>query len=656
MTDRTAAVSRERNVRWVSNKERRNLMSRYNTVRDIKVEQHLDNLRTKRWLIPEFQRDFVWRVEDCEAFASSALSGRPIGMVTVWRQAEESPLPLIELQVGTKTRQVSFSPSDCPQPNERWAILDGRQRSQASAMIFGGLRPSKGKFAGRFFFDATEQSSTPKVKFMKQAEVRKSGFEHDDLAIENGMIPLDFLASEGGRPPGTTALIMRCHTVVNQQGVAGARNPLTDLEIASRIKRIGEMVDGFNSAKLAVYEVGAGYSLGEICEIFEKLNTTGTKVSTVDLIHSWLYGDTQQDPVPFRLRDWIDDTGSTFDLADWFSVSDRPELAVQMAAACYIAMKGVPGRPAPRKVGSTAFEDTIKTNDLLAIPAAQWKSVRDRSAELAGYLVDFQKLVGNGVGRFGFKQCPYPAVAAIYVGLRWWLDSASVSLPNRSDLDRLFRAFFWRNALSQRYDQGMMTKFAVDLFALRAILQVRSIATSEGDWILHAAKELDGIRGMEVKPLNALEEMVQVAAYGALENALVLPQLVACDYDFVANRPLTRGGEPVEIHHVFPIAWCEANNTGKLRDHLGDDDENDRVYAVVNLMPLSRKSNNAWKAMDPAKMIQDESLSYASRKVVCDSAFIDEEAFRYLATQQPLQFWKHRARAIAKDLHGRMQL
>ena len=60
--------------------------------------------------------------------------------------------------------------------------------------------------------------------------------------------------------------------------------------------------------------------------------------------------------------------------------------------------------------------------------------------------------------------------------------------------------------------------------------------------------------------------------------------------------------------------------------------------------------------MDPAKMIQDESLSYASRKVVCDSAFIDEEAFRYLATQQPLQFWKHRARAIAKDLHGRMQL
>lgn len=631
-------------------------MSRYNTVRDIKIEQHLEYLRTKRWLIPEFQRDFVWRVEDCEAFAASALSGRPIGMVTVWRQTEDSPLPLIGLHVGTRSQQVPFAPTDCPQPNERWAILDGRQRSQAAAMVFGGLRPQKGKFAGRFFFDATESSASPKVKFIKQGEVKKLGYQHDDSAIEAGMIPLDFLSSTRGREAGTTALIMRCHTVINRQGETGARIPLDEVEIAARIRRIGDMVDGLNSAKLAVYEVGAGYTLGEICEIFEKLNTTGTKVSTVDLIHSWLYGETNSEPSPLRLREWIDETGDLHGLGDWMSVADRPELAVQMVAACYIATKDVSGRPSPRRVGPAPYEDTIKTNDLLAIPTLHWKAVRDGSADLAIYLVDFQNVVGGHSGRFGFKQCPYPSVAAIYVGLRWWLAHAGEALCSRSDLDRLFKAFFWRNALSQRYDQGMMAKFADDLLHLRAILAQRHSMLAEADWIAFMDKKLGEMRGLEVKPMNALEEMVQISAYGALGSAMILPQLVACRSDFVTDRPLARGGEAVEIHHVFPDAWCHANNAGDLRVHFGEEDENERISAAVNLMPLSRKSNNGWRASDPAKIIADEGLTYANRQAVCDAAFIDQEAFRYLSSKQPLQFWRHRARAIAQDLQGRMQL
>jgi hypothetical protein len=636
--------------------ERMILMSRYNAVRDIKIEQHLEYLETKKWLIPEFQREFVWRVEDCESFAASALGGRPIGMVTVWRQLEDSPLPLTGLQVGTRTHQISFAPHDCPQPSERWAILDGRQRSQAAAMVFGGLRPNSGKFAGRFYFDATERSSTPRVRFIKQSEAKKLGFLNDEVAIESGMIPLDFLSSKRGAQAGTTALIMRCHSVIQLQGAPGARVPLDEVEIAARIRRVGEMVDGLNSAKLAVYEVGAGYTLGEICEIFERLNTTGTKVSTVDLIHSWLYGDTSKDPSPFKLRDWIEDTGAKFDVSDWFAVSERPELAVQMVAACYIALREDPDRPSPRKVGPGSFDESIKTSDLLAIPTAHWKSVADRSAEFAGYVVDFQHAVGNGFGRFGFRQCPYPSVVAIYVGLRWWLAGTGEGYCSRADLDQVFRAFFWRNALSQRYDQGMMARLSEDLKGLLRLLEQRRSVASDEEWRVLVEKRFDEMRDLELRQLNSLEDLVQTGAYGALGSAIILPQLVACTCDFVTGQPLARGGESIEIHHVFPRAWCEANNAGDLRVHLGEDDENERVDAVVNLMPLSRKSNNSWKAADPAKIIADESLTFANRRAACGAALIDEAGFRYLASRQPLEFWKHRARAIASDLHARMQL
>ena len=110
-------------------------MSRTNEVREITVEQQLGYLRSNRWLIPEFQRDFVWKLEDCEAFASSVLGGRPIGMVTVWKQAEGTGLALEGLTLTSGKTSVPFGPADLPLPHERWAILDGRQRSQAAAMV-----------------------------------------------------------------------------------------------------------------------------------------------------------------------------------------------------------------------------------------------------------------------------------------------------------------------------------------------------------------------------------------------------------------------------------------------------------------------------------------------------------------------------------------
>jgi hypothetical protein len=107
---------------------------------------------------------------------------------------------------------------------------------------------------------------------------------------------------------------------------------------------------------------------------------------------------------------------------------------------------------------------------------------------------------------------------------------------------------------------------------------------------------------------------------------------------------------------VFPRAWCLANNTGLLREHLGKDDETDRVSAPVNLMPLSRKSNSQWRASNPGKVVADNGLSFDSRRDACVAAFIDTQAFGYLEREMPLEFWRHRARALATNLESRMQL
>ena len=71
------------------------------------------------------------------------------------------------------------------------------------------------------------------------------------------------------------------------------------------------------------------------------------------------------------------------------------------------------------------------------------------------------------------KSCPYPVTASIYVGLRWHqrFDVDATHPWQIADLDALFRAFFWRNALSSRYDQGFLTQLGTDIAQLKLILK-----------------------------------------------------------------------------------------------------------------------------------------------------------------------------------------
>lgn len=65
-----------------------------------------------------------------------------------------------------------------------------------------------------------------------------------------------------------------------------------EAELERRNRILQEAFDGIIKTKIALYVVPPTYDLAEICDIFETLNTTGTKVSTVDLIHSNIYSDT----------------------------------------------------------------------------------------------------------------------------------------------------------------------------------------------------------------------------------------------------------------------------------------------------------------------------------------------------------------------------
>jgi hypothetical protein len=377
----------------------------------------------------------------------------------------------------------------------------------------------------------------------------------------------------------------------------------------------------------------------------------------VDLIHSWLYAETQNDAEgPILLRDWIREFGQTDGAIGWSDADDRPELIAQFVTACYVALKS---KPAPRFVSGTRTEliSSVKAEDLLATPTQHWRSIVRNAELLARFIGDFQQVVAGGV--FPFWSAPDPVSGAVYVALRWHLYFDKPGAWGREDLDSLYRAFFWRNALTSRYDQGFLTQLGKDIKELTAILEQRGNFESPNGWANHARAALDAvIKG----PLPTKEQLIDLLTDGrpggALQKALTLPMLAGRHKDLLdPQTPICFvGGEPPELHHIFPKAWCASNKTGKLALLLDKTlAGRNWVESIANQMPLSRKSNNIWKAKVPDQILAEEEALFPTVRNAAESVFIDAEAFELLRNgpNSIEEFWTRRANLIANDLLGR---
>ncbi|MEP6757536.1 MAG: DUF262 domain-containing protein [Chthonomonadales bacterium] len=625
-------------------------------VTDITVPTLLERLKKGEWQVPEFQRDFVWSVADVIKLISSIIESRPIGMATLWEQGPAHEVSMGPISIADKNGPRCLGEA-APNLSKVFALLDGRQRCTAIAMAFGGLRAQDGKFkfSGRFYLDVATSDPSKRVRYYRETEVVKKGLKSDAGCIGQGLFPLSS-SMNGEELLGQWMRYLQA--LKDPSNYENAKLP-DPTELVRRDEILKKCFEGLVGTKLAVYVVPETYHLADICDIFETLNTTGTKVSTVDLIHSLLYADTKSSHgSPILLRDWINELGQKDGAIGWSSSEDRPELVAQIVTACYVALET---KQPPRSVAGLKSETitSVKSADLLAVPKEHWRNVISNDDLLANYLGDFQKLVAGGY--FPYSECPYPVSAAVYVGLRWHLHFDQPSTWARTDLDSVYRAFFWRNALTSRYDQGFLTQIDKDMKFLKQVLRGRESFESAVEWANSSQKKLTEYmaQGGTLFPANdqLFDWLTQGRQTGALQKALTLPMVAGTHQDLI--DPEIRigfpGGEQVELHHIFPKAWCNNSKAGELAALFS---ERDWVDSTANLMPLSRKSNNVWKAKIPGQIFQEKQVQYETIQAVAKQVFIDADAFTYLLNgpTQIKEFWTMRAKLIADDLMSRAGL
>jgi hypothetical protein len=343
-----------------------------------------------------------------------------------------------------------------------------------------------------------------------------------------------------------------------------------------------KVLTAFRSYQLPAITLGKATSKEAVCLVFEKVNTGGVPLSVFELVTATFAAD------GFNLRD------------DWFGSKQRgvkgrvtrlkkEPILEGIAAADFLQVISILKSSGMRKADIASG----KKGKMISAVSAK------RATVLSLTLEDYQKWapkVEEGfllVAKFMRKQCffggrelPYrtqlvPLAAVLSQIKERWLEPRIY--------DRLSR-WFWCGVLGELYGGAVETRIAHDYEELMP-------------WIISELDDevyelIDGLprtiveAAFQESRLDTLRSR-NSAAYKGL-NVLVLRQ-GARDFFWKASiQELDHEDIALDIHHIFPRAWCEDN---KIKENT--------YNSIVNKTPISYKANRMIGRKAPSEYLAD---------------------------------------------------
>lgn len=574
-------------------------------LKDLMRECHEGKLQ-----LPDFQRGWVWDQDRIIDLLASISEGFPVGALMTLDASGE---------VAFAIRPVEGAPP-AAKPLDAY-LLDGQQRMtslyQSTSSSASVLTQTAKKRPVRlhFYFDIRKalnpnEARRDAIVPVPEDRVIRENFGRDvrlDLSTEEGefgalYFPIDRIFSAQLWVQAALTWVLK-----DMEARKDHMALINDFSI--------RVVNNFADYQVPVIALGKDTSRAAVCLVFEKVNTGGKPLDAFELVTAMYAGE------EFRLRD------------DWKARRERlikqPVLASVepvefLQAVSLLHTKALRTQAEAEGLDPPAISAT--RNSLLQIPLSAYREYADRVEQ--GYLTAAKFL--HGLKIFRARDLPYQTqlvpLAAILaeLGAGWENDAVR----------KLLAQWYWCGVFGELYGSAVESRFALD---------IRDVPRWTAGGPIPQTIERSDFREERLRTLRTRLS----AAYKGV-HAL----LMRCGAeDFRSGQPFDQTvffDENVDIHHVFPEAWCKQQGIKP------------EVYnSVVNKTPLSARTNRIIGGVAPSTYLarlekggeRNPPISSERLEAILSTHELDGELMRSNAFQA---FFDHRRERLLKLVEAAM--
>lgn len=525
--------------------------------------------RKGKIVLPQFQRNFVWGRDDITALLVSILEGHFIGSFLLLRtDSDNVPFAIRALQ-GVDLTQDQLKPD--------WMILDGQQRLTSLHYVFAApdIAMRWTKYPYRFFLDLRKVTEGD---FDNAISSERADYVDGQLKRETqfNMLVIPFTEIENWDDWLNT--YEQWLVEKDKDAYFNQYFKIDKPAWAETINRIRTfLVPTIEIPKISPDDPDR---IAEVCAIFEKMNSTGVRLSVYDLLTARLYR------YGIDLHELWEKTVERFDLFSQYSDGTSDEYGVYVLRTLAL-IRGLDAK------SKTLIN--LKPNNF----TKDWQQAVDSMEKALQRITSTNE---DGFGVFDEKWAPYSTMVSPLAAMLHAVETKK--LDHRAY--KLMRRWYWASVFRERYAgavestiyrdyQDFLKAVADPEFEPIAIQDARTSIVENENYSLRGVSRRNSIyRGI----------MCLVAIKGAK--------------DFQADDSIEF--HTLDDHHIFPKAY--------LRKQIGPDDKkisSDRINSIVNRTLIAAQTNRRISRSNPSQYLK-EIVPAEQVNGIMASHFINQDA------------------------------
>ncbi len=560
-----------------------------------KILTLIHKARSGKVVLPQFQRNFVWGRDDITDLLQSIFEGYFIGsFLMLDTDAENVPFAVRPLQ-GVELNIQQLRPE--------WMVLDGQQRLTSLHYVFAAppIPMRWTKYPYRFFLNLQKiaDGDLEGAIWSERADLVN---ERLDLKKQYESLDVPFtVIDQWDRWLYDYETWLRHDRAAYDQYWERYRGPWA------------AMIDRLKNFEVPIIEIEKASPndpeyLGQVCAIFEKMNSRGVKLSVYDLLIARLYKD------GIDMHDLWGRAIDQHDLLDQLSGGDPESYGVILLRVIAL-MRG----------------QDVKGKTLITLDPKNF----ERDWERAVHFIEqaLQRITStnrDGFGAFDMKWMPYSTMVAPLAAALEAVDR--YRLGHRAY--KLVRRWYWASTFTERYSSSVESQTYRDYQDLLTAFDDEAAVPTAIAEAITAIVENPRFSLVDVNRVNAVYRgvMCLTALRGARDFR---------DDDSIEFHTL-------DDHHIFPQAYLR-----RLRHNNGTAITNNLINSIVNRTLITSSTNRSISRSSPAdyleKLVPDE-----HEAAIMDSHFIDADALQAMRDNDFESFLHYREKAIVDEIRRQL--